>query len=120
MSGEEQTTWYPLKSKMQNPGRWQLSKDVLTGKAGAKQFAYFPSYLHMVHYLNANKYKSLYEILVDKQDPCFMYFDVDLPDTENKTKEVVSVFCMALSAFLNSEYNINVTWKAGMNCAYTC
>lgn len=114
----QEPIWFFQKDKMTNPGCWQISRDI-PGKAGAKQFASFDNYIDMIAYMNDNKNSSLYEILVNKTDACFMYFDIDLPmeDGKSQTNRIIKLFCTTLSLFLKTlPSKLDITWIPGTNC----
>lgn len=113
--------WFALKAHMINPGHFQLSRDKDV-KSGAKEFTSFTNHSDMIKCLNVNKNRSLYEILVNKTDPCFMYFDIDIdfdldiPDVQQKTEAIIGVFCTTLSTFLYKMHDLKVEWIEGDNC----
>ena len=108
------TTWVKKKLDIDMSHKFMLSKDV--GTRGAKNFATFSSLQDMVSYLNDHHNHSLYEILVSDNLPCFMYFDIDLPDSENKTAKIVVLFMETLAAYLKLAYTYDVVWAPGVNC----
>ena len=104
-----------IKLKLEDyPTKWVLTQDC--GIKGAKQFARFETYNKMINYLNNNKNKALYEVIQTVSVPCFMYFDIDLPDTENRTDYIVNIFKNILAEFLANKYHIIIELHEGENC----
>jgi len=107
------TQWVHKKSDLQ-PSQWVLSRDI--GTRGAKMFASFATHAEMVAHLDANLNGAFYEVIVTADQPSYMYFDIDIPDTEDRTNHMVSLFCTTLSAYLKHAFGMDVAWHIGTNC----
>lgn len=88
---------------------------------GAKKVADLKTFAAMCTFFNENKGGSYYQVIQTINTPVFMYFDIDITET-NKEKEediILDSFLKAVEGCLKTHYNYTIQFKPGENCQIT-
>jgi len=106
-----------LKRDLPENAKYVIAKDLYENQ-GAKNFADMKTFDTMCEFFESNKNESYYQVILTNDKPVFMYFDIDIPGEKNEDT-IYNVFVLTLEQFLESNYNIKITFVPGENCQVT-